>query len=93
MDNEINLNKNTLQYKMRIVRCSGRLGGVCLGGVYPGECTSPLPLNRMTDRRKNITFPQLRLRTLIIMPEYSRLQKTKTRRLLGKVSDSPKSID
>ena len=32
---------------------------VCLGGVY-----TP-PVNRITDRCKNITFPQLRLRTVI----------------------------
>ena len=26
--------------RMRTVRCSGRLGGVCLGGVCPGLCVS-----------------------------------------------------
>ena len=31
---------------------------VCPGGVHP-------PVNRITDRCKNITFPQLRLRTII----------------------------
>ena len=35
-------------------------GGVCLGGV----CTDP-PVNRITDRCKNITFPQLLLWTVI----------------------------
>ena len=33
-------------------------GTVCLGGCLPGECT-PAPVNRITDRCKNITFPQL----------------------------------
>ena len=54
--------------RMRTVRCSGRLmvgGGGCLpgggwsvqGGVYPGG-VSP-PVNRITDRCKNITLPQV----------------------------------
>ena len=34
-----------------------RPGGVCLGGVYLPD--TPLPVNRMTDRCKNITLPQL----------------------------------
>ena len=37
-------------------------GGVCLGGVCLG---SVCPLNRITDRCKNITFPQLRFRAVI----------------------------
>ena len=48
------------------------LGGVCPGGCLPRGCVSqhaPLadtpPVERMTDRCKNITFPQLRLRTVI----------------------------
>ena len=59
--------------RMRTVRCSGCLGrggcvggGVCLGGagVCLGVYTSPPPVNRITDRCKNITFPQLHLRTV-----------------------------
>ena len=53
-----------------------REGGVCLGvgwlGVCPGGGTplsnagiDTLPVNRMTDRCKNIAFPQLRLRAVI----------------------------
>ena len=44
--------------RMRTVRCSGCLGG---GGVCPrrGVCQTPL-VDRMTDRCKNITLPQLR---------------------------------
>ena len=56
-------------------------GGVCPGGVYTGECLpkgclpgvcipvcngADIPhVDRMTDRCKNITFPQLCLRTVI----------------------------
>ena len=38
------------------------------GGVYPSMHWGryPLAVDRMTDRCKNITFPQLRLRTVII---------------------------
>ena len=57
--------------RMRTVRCSGRLGrgggvsawrGVCLGGVCLGVYSPRprgrhLPVNRITDRCKNITFP------------------------------------
>ena len=49
---------------------------VCQGGVYPGRClhrgcllggvcwgcTPPPPVNRITDRCENITFPKLHLR-------------------------------
>ena len=37
-----------------------RQKGVCLGGVCPGWCDRHPPVNRMTDRCKNITLPQLR---------------------------------
>ena len=37
-------------------------GGVCPGGVYSGMQTSPLWAEWLTDRSKNITFPQLHLR-------------------------------
>ena len=62
---------------MRTVRCSGRLGwgvspqGVCVSigclsmGGCPRGCTPP-PVNRITDRCKNITYSQLRLRTVKI---------------------------
>ena len=40
--------------------CLGR--GVSVGGIYS---SLPLPVNRMTDRCKNITFPLLRLRTVM----------------------------
>ena len=33
-------------------------GGLLPGGVCSGECLPP-PMNRMTDRCKNITLPQL----------------------------------
>ena len=47
-------------------------GSVCPGGVCPGWCvpqhplrqTPPLRTEWLTDRYKNITFPQLRLRTV-----------------------------
>ena len=62
--------------RMRTVRSSGRLlGGVCPGGgvsaregVHPSMHWGrhPPPVDRMTDRCKNITFPQLRLRTVIM---------------------------
>ena len=40
---------------MRTVRCSGRHGG----GICPGGCLpDPSPVDRMTDRCKNITLPQ-----------------------------------
>ena len=51
-----------------------REGGLPKGGVCPGGCVScipvcngantPPPVDRMTDRCKNITFPKLRLRTV-----------------------------
>ena len=54
--------------RMRTFCCSGRLGG----GVYQGRGLPRegsvqgdvhlRPVNRITDRCKNITFPQLRLR-------------------------------
>ena len=53
--------------RMHTIRCSGRLWGegVCLGGCLPregvcpgGVCETP-PVNRITDRCKNITLPQL----------------------------------
>ena len=57
--------------RMRIVRCSSRLpgGGVSAwpGGVSPwGVYTSPLPLwtKFLTHACENITFLQLRLRTV-----------------------------
>ena len=40
-------------------------GGVCLGGVCPGMGVHLLPRGQ-TDICKNITFPQLLLRTVII---------------------------
>ena len=63
--------------RMRTARCSGRLGGcmpggVCLGGSARGVClprvvyTHPT-VNKITDRCKNITFPKLRLRTVITL--------------------------
>ena len=58
------------------------IGGPALGGLHPGGSASgglnpgvvcihggvqtPPPVNRMTDRCKNITFPQLRLRAVIM---------------------------
>ena len=42
--------------------------GVCLAGCLPGRVYTS-DVNRMTDRCKNITFPQLRLRTVIIAIE------------------------
>ena len=58
-------------------------GGVCPRGVCQGACTPPWtktqtppiacwdthppPVNRMTDRGKNITFPQLRLQAVKIL--------------------------
>ena len=46
-------------------------GCVCLGGVTTGVYTPRPrarhpPMNRMTDRCKNITFPQVRLRVVIM---------------------------
>ena len=45
--------------------CSGGiyLGGVCPGGCLPSgclprRCTPPTPVNRITDRCKNINLPQ-----------------------------------
>ena len=35
-------------------------GGACSGGVSPGGVLPLPPVNRMTDRCKNITLPQLR---------------------------------
>ena len=68
---------------MRTVRCSGR---VCLGGVCPrvvsarrclsGGVYTPT-VNRITDRCKNITFPQLRLRTVTICKLQPLLQRIK----------------
>ena len=65
---------------MRTVHCSGRLdggslsggveglprAGVCPGGrgCLPGGEADNHPINRITDRCKNITFPQLLLRTV-----------------------------
>ena len=70
--------KNTTRMhssRMHNVRYSDRPGGgVCLGGCLPrrGQCLpggclprgvcTPTPVNRITDKYKNITFPQLRLR-------------------------------
>ena len=75
--------------RMHTVHCSGRLegvclGGVCLGGVCLGRCvclprrvyTSPSPVNRMTDRCKNITFPQLCLRTVTKNPHLPVISQT-----------------
>ena len=50
---------------MRTARFGCRLGGVCPGGVYRGgvcpaeggACLHP-PVNKMTDRCKNIALPQ-----------------------------------
>ena len=46
-------------------------GGICPGGCLPRSCVCPggvhhPPVNRISDRCKNITFPQLLLRTVII---------------------------
>ena len=48
--------------------CVCFLVGVCfLGGVYPSmHWGRHPPVDRMTDRCKNITFPQIRLRTVKI---------------------------
>ena len=43
-----------------VCRCGYRGGGVCLGGV----CPHPPWIEWLTDRCKNITFPQLLLRTV-----------------------------
>ena len=54
--------------KMHTVRCNGRLcgeGGGCPRGCLPRGCT-PQPVNRITDRCKNITFSQIFLRTVSI---------------------------
>ena len=40
-------------------------GGLNLGGLHPRGGQTPL-VNRMTDRCKNITLPQIRLRAVII---------------------------
>ena len=51
--------------RMRTVRCSGRLWGGCLPGG--GGCLlwgMYTPLKKIWDRCKNITFPQLHLRTV-----------------------------
>ena len=50
--------------------CLGR--GLCPGGL-PDRDTPPV--NRITDRCKNITFPQLRLRALIISCHFSVSEK------------------
>ena len=63
--------------RMRTARYSGCLGGCLPGGCLsrergclPKECTPPgpkaaiPPVNRITDRCKNITFSQLLLRTV-----------------------------
>ena len=58
---------------MRTVRCSSRHGvgeGVCQGGSVCPDTPYP-PLNRITDRCKNITFPQLLLWTVKIEPTLS----------------------
>ena len=42
-------------------------GGVCVEGVYNPSLNAGIhasPVNRMTDRCKNITSPQLRLRAV-----------------------------
>ena len=63
----------------------GCLPGGCLpGGCLPRGCVSqhalgqtPPPLvDRMTDRRKNITFPQLRLWTVNMLNSKFKLNKT-----------------
>ena len=47
-------------------------GCTCPGGTCPGTCP---PLNRMTDRCKNITLPQTSLRAVIsILPRISRIK-------------------
>ena len=56
---------------MCIPACIGQGGCIpaCIGkGVY-AQCMlgyTPPPVNRITDRCKNITFPQLRLQTVMI---------------------------
>ena len=61
--------------RMRTVRCSSSpLGGVCPAGCLPGgggrgvytplPPHPPPPVDRMRDAYENITFPQLRLRTV-----------------------------
>ena len=53
--------------RIRIARFSCHLGGLGLpGGCLPRGCTPPPPMNRMTDRCKNITLPKLRLRVVKI---------------------------
>ena len=65
--------------RMRTVHCTGHLRG-CLplrvsakGGVHPlwNQRQTP-PVNRITESCKNITFPQLLLRTVITTYYYSR---------------------
>ena len=41
-------------------------GVVCVPGPCVAGIHTPSPVNRITDRCKNITFPQLRLRAVII---------------------------
>ena len=45
------------------------LGGVCLGGICL-RGVHLFPVNRITDRCKNMTFPQLSLRTAIISGDF-----------------------
>ena len=61
--------------RMRAIRCRSRLpgcgclgGGVCLGGIFSQLYTSPPPSRgqySLTHACENITFSQLRLRTVI----------------------------
>ena len=48
--------------------------GVSAGGVCPVGCTPP-PVNRITDRFKNITFPQFSFATVNILTDSSKYTK------------------
>ena len=77
----------SMHWELCIPACTGRggvcLGGVCPGGVCPGGVSqhalrqTPLPMDRMTDRCKNITLCKLRLQTVIRMHS-SRMRTTRT---------------
>ena len=63
-------------------------GGVCPGGVCPGGCLPRggvhlPPVNRITDRCKNITFPQLCLRTVITTQTVNPVRRSSSRSRFG----------
>ena len=64
-------------------------GGVSAQGVYPAEpeADTPSPVNRMTDRCKNITFQQLLLRTVKIFVTTVKGSNLPPSRLLCKRQD------